>query len=234
MSMRKPLQKPPGYRETGIPIQRPPQSPFYPEKNNSRKRSFCCCCCCYFFIILIFLILLFIAVGAILYLWFDPKLPIFHLKSLEFTKFNITDSPDGPKLSAQATVSVELKNPNKQLKIIYEKTNIELKDEDGVTLGNGNVPGFVQGTKNVTVVKFDINMNELLYSENVAKVRDGLKNKSLKVSADVGTGFGIGFSGWKSETIGVRVSCGGLSLKQMENGTSPKCQITVLNRIHLD
>ncbi|KAK4364159.1 hypothetical protein RND71_015517 [Anisodus tanguticus] len=241
MSQMKPLKKPPGFKDPTIPIQMPPQ----PRKVNlppslytqkKKRRSYCRRrCCCYCLIILILLLFLVAACGF-LYLWFDPKLPVFHLRSLDFTKFNVTESQDGPKLNAQSTLGVELKNPNRELKIVYGETRVELKGENDVNMGEGKVSGFVQEKKSVKVVKFGVKSNEMwLYGESVGKMmKIGFKNKNLRVSADVSGAIGIGYKGWKSWKIGVRVSCGFLRLKQIENGATPKCRITLFNWFHLN
>ncbi|XP_059302804.1 NDR1/HIN1-like protein 6 [Lycium ferocissimum] len=240
MSQVKPLKKPPGFKDPTIPIQMPPKPrkinvppPLYPQKK--KRRSCCCYCCCCCLIILILLLFLVAACGF-LYLWFNPKLPVFHLKSLEFTKFNVTESQDGPKMNAQSTLVVELKNPNRELKIVYGDTRVELKGENDVNMGEGKVSGFVQEKKNVKVVKFVMKTsNEMLYGNSVGKVMSiGFKNKNLRVSADMNTDIGIGYNEWKSWKIGVRVSCGSLRLKQIENGATPKCGITLFNWFHLN
>ncbi|OIT26610.1 PREDICTED: uncharacterized protein LOC109215077 [Nicotiana attenuata] len=242
MSQVKPLKKPPGFRDPTIPIQRPLHPPPPPRKINlppsfyqEKKRRTCCfscCCCCFVFLILL---LFLVAAGGALYLWFNPKLPVFHLRSLEFTKFNVTENQDGPKLNAQSNVGVELKNPNRELKFVYGETKVELKGENDVNMGEGKVSGFVQEKKSVKVVKFVMKSNEILYGDNIGKViRSGFKSKNLRVSADVSTAIGIGYNEWKSWKIGVRVSCGGLRLKQIENGATPKCGITLFNWFHLN
>ncbi|XP_055808258.1 NDR1/HIN1-like protein 6 [Solanum dulcamara] len=236
MSQVKPLKKPPGFKDPTIPIQMPPRKInlpplFSPQK---RKNRTCCCCFCCFLIILILLLLL-VASCGFLYLWFNPKLPVFHLRSLEFTEFNVTESQDGPKLNSQSSVGVELKNPNRELKIVYGDIKVELKGENDVNMGAGKVVGFVQEKKNVKVVKFAMKSNELLYGESVGKlIKIGFKNKNLRVSADVTTAIGIGYKGWKSWKFGVRVSCGSLRLKQIENDATSKCGITLFNWFHLN
>ncbi|CAN4124999.1 unnamed protein product [Withania somnifera] len=238
MSEVKPLKKPPGFRDPTIPIQIPPikiNNPPSLHLQREKTRTLCCtCCCCCFFIILIMLLLL-VAAAGFLYLWFNPKLPVFHLRSLQFTKFNVTESQDGPKLNAQSTARVELKNPNGELKIVYGETRMGLIGGKYVNLSEGKVPGLVQEKKSVKVIKFVMRSNEMLYAGSIGKVmKIGFKKKNLRVSADVSTAIGIGYKGWKSWKIGVRVSCGSLRLKQIENGATPKCDITLFNRFHLN
>nr|GMC79965.1 NDR1/HIN1-like protein 6 [Ipomoea batatas] len=228
----KPLKKPPGYRDPSIPIQMPPPS-FYPPRR--RRRNCCCRCCCYFILFLIFVILLLIVCGAIFFLWFNPKLPVFHLTSLDFTKFAVTNSPDGgSSLNAQGTVGVEMKNPNKQLKMVYGRTKVELRGGTGgsedMSLGKGIVRGFVQKPGNVRELKVRIRSKELLFGKSATNVGDRFKRKTLKVNAEVKTGIGIGFSGgWSTGPVGVTVRCKGLSLKHISDGTSRKCHVKLLN-----
>lgn len=233
----KPLKKPPGFRDPTIPIQMPPRKINLPPSFNPQKRTkktcYCSCCCC--FLIILSLLLLIVAACGFLYLWFNPKLPVFHLRSLEFTKFNVTETQDGQRLNARSSVGVELKNPNREMKIVYGDTRVELKGEKDVNMGSGKVVGFVQEKKSVKVVKFAMKSNELLYGDSVGKLmKGGFKNKNLRVSADVSSAIGIGYKGWKSWKIGVKVSCGSLRLKQIENGATPKCRITLLNWFRLN
>ncbi|KAM3287498.1 NDR1/HIN1-like protein 6 [Capsicum chacoense] len=238
MSQVKPLKKPPGFKDPTIPIQMPPRKvklppSFYPQKRKSR--TCCCSCCCLCVLIILILLLILVAGCGFLYLWFEPKLPVFHLRSLEFTQFNVTETQDGPKLNAQSAVKVKLKNPNRELKIVYGETRIELKGENDVNMGEAKVVGFVQEKKNVKVVKFIMKSHEMLYGGSIGKVmKIGFKNKNLRVSADVSTAIGIGYKEWKSWKIGVRVSCGSLKLKQIEDGGTPKCGITLFNWFHLN
>nr|GMC86661.1 NDR1/HIN1-like protein 6 [Ipomoea batatas] len=232
----KPLKKPPGYRDPSIPIQMPPPS-FYPPRR--RRRNCCCRCCCYFILFLIFVILLLIVCGAIFFLWFNPKLPVFHLTSLDFTKFAVTNCPDGgSSLNAQGTVGVEMKNPNKQLKMVYGRTKVELRGGTGgsedMSLGKGIVRGFVQKAGNVRELKVRIWSKELLFGKSAINVGDRFKRKTLKVNAEVKTGIGIGFSGgWSTGLIGVTVRCKGLSLKHISDATSRKCHVKLLNLVDI-
>lgn len=240
----KPLKKPPGYRDPSIPIQMPPQAQAHPHARNPkhppsfyppprRRRNCCCRCCCYFILFLVFVILLLIVCGGIFFLWFNPKLPVFHLTSLDFTTFSVTNSPDGGStLNAQGTLGVEIKNPNKQLKMVYGRTRLELTGaSEDVSLGTASVPGFVQKPSNVTELKVRIRSNkELLFGKSARNVGDRFKSKTLKVNAEVKTGIGIAFSGgWSAGPIGVTVRCQGLSLKQISDGTSQKCHVKLLN-----
>ncbi|XP_006358646.1 uncharacterized protein [Solanum tuberosum] len=238
MSQMQPLKKPPGFKDPTIPIQMPPRKVNLPPsfKPQKRKHRSCCCrcfCCC--FLIILILLLLLVSACGLFYLWFDPKLPVFHLRSLEFTKFNVSESQDGQRLNAQSALGVELKNPNVELKIVYGDTRVDLKGENDVNMGAGEVVGFVLENRKVKVVKFVMKSNELLYGDSIGKlIMNGFKNKNLRVSADVITDIGVGYKGWKSWKIRVKVSCGSLRLKQIENGATPKCGITLFNWFDLN
>lgn len=152
MGTPQPLQKPPGFRDPNVPMNRPvlPQrgtnfpSSFRPVKKKKSGLS-CCrifCCCC--FITIIMLILLFISIGGILYVWFQPRVPQFHFTSLDSNRFDITPSNAGPTLRASSDIQVELWNPNRNLRLQYETTRISIRavNADAV-LGEETLPGFI-------------------------------------------------------------------------------------------
>ncbi|XP_019168256.1 PREDICTED: uncharacterized protein LOC109163977 [Ipomoea nil] len=247
----KPLKKPPGYRREPSIIQMPLEVPElvayprlpkhapppYPQRR--RRRNCCCMCCCYFILFLISLILLLILCGAIFFLWFHPKLPVFRLTSLDFTKFAVTNSPDGASatLNAQGTLGVEMKNPNKRLKMVYGRTKLELRGarrSEDLRLGKGSVGGFVQKPGNVRELKVRIRSKEELFGKSARNVGYRFKRKKLKVNAEVKTRIGIGFSGgWRAGPIKVTVRCKGLSLKHISDGTSRKCHVKLLNLFYI-
>jgi hypothetical protein len=55
-----------------------------------------------------------VALG-LLYLWFVPRLPVFHLQSFRIPQFKVTAKADGTYLDARTVTRVEVKNPNGKL-----------------------------------------------------------------------------------------------------------------------
>ncbi|KAL0373769.1 UNVERIFIED_CONTAM: hypothetical protein Sradi_3292600 [Sesamum radiatum] len=204
--LKPPLQKPPGYREDNTPVRRPrPRKPVNlpPSFYKIKRRSACCrtCCCC-FCILTIILILAVAAAGGLFYLLFQPRLPEIHLTSINFTKFKVTTASDGPVLDSECSIGVEIKNPNQELKIVYDRTQISLSAADGnADLGKQTVPGFTQNKNNVTNLKFTMKAeNELLDSKSADELKNGFKSKSLLVDAELTTGIGLKGSGWTTGT----------------------------------
>uniref|UniRef100_A0A5B6YGS2 Late embryogenesis abundant protein LEA-2 subgroup domain-containing protein n=1 Tax=Davidia involucrata TaxID=16924 RepID=A0A5B6YGS2_DAVIN len=235
------LQKPPGYRDPSTPGQthtRPPfRKPVLPQSyrpEKKRSRSCCCLCCCFICILILVLLFLIVVAGGVFYLWFEPRLPIFHLKSLEFTRFNVTVNPDGAYLNSQTVVRVEARNANSELRVIYDRTEVWLS-VGNVELGSASLPGFTQEKKNITMLKFTTQAkNELVDSGGGTKLKDGFRSKSLVVSAEIQSGIGLGSGGWNTNRVGVKVLCGGVSLKQIEGGAMPKCSINFLKWININ
>jgi len=232
-----PLRKPPGYRDPSIPIQKPRPQPlprkavnlppsFYQKKRRSWRRT-CCCCTC---IVLFLLVILIIVSGALFYIWFDPKLPVVHLKTFKFTKFHVRHTDAGPALDAQSNLNVEIKNPNKNFELEYDKTRAVLNAKNGANLGEQTLPGFTQKKNKVKTLKFTIKASEeLLAKKDADKLINGFKNKNLVMSIEVRTGMRLKGNGWKTGTIQVNVICAGITLNQIQNGAMPKCRIKLFD-----
>lgn len=234
-----PLRKPPGYRDPSIPIQHPP-----PRKavklppsfhQNKRRRRSCTCCrifCCCLCVLTAILILVFVSAGGLFYLWFQPRLPEIHLKSINFTKFNVSTTPDGPVLDAQSTIRVEIKNPNQNLGIVYDRTHVFLNAVNGdANLGEQTVPGFSQNKNNVTTLRFATKVQkEILDGKSAEELKKGFKNKNLLLNAEIRSGIGLKQSRWATNPVQVKILCGGMRLNQIKGGGSmPKCRIKMLN-----
>ncbi|PSS24254.1 hypothetical protein CEY00_Acc09191 [Actinidia chinensis var. chinensis] len=235
------LQKPPGYRDPGLqahaPSSRPPppRKPVLPMSFRPRKRGRSCClsCCCYTFLLLLLLLIVVAIAGCCFYLWYQPRMPVFHLQSLRFTRFKITTGPDGPTLTSEAVVRVEVRNPNHALKINYANTVVSL-NTDGVDLGTSPSPEFTQAKMNTTVLKFTVPAKNQLVANVVAqRLTGGFRTKRLVVATEVRTGIGVGTDAWSTMRPSVKVVCGGMTLKAIEGGAVPKCKITVFKWINI-
>lgn len=233
MTQAPPLAKPPGFREPGHPIHKPPPSrkanlppSFYPQK---KKRGFCCRCCCCLFIFIILLTLFFISFGGFFFLWYEPRVPLFDLKSFQVNKFNITSTPGGPNLDSQMSVSMEFKNTNKNIKLVYDRIAMSWYSDDIAPreMALEIMPGFIQEPNNSTVVKFSMKGYQLLDDSNAKRVKDKFRAKSLMITVDIRTGIGMVLSGLKIGTIEVNLICGAFSLKQIHDGVMPKCKVFV-------
>ncbi|XP_027103405.2 NDR1/HIN1-like protein 13 [Coffea arabica] len=235
MTQAPPLAKPPGYREPGLPVQKPPEPlgkgnlppSFYTEEE--KRRGCCCRCCCCLFIFIILLTLFFISFGGFLYLWYEPRAPLFSLKSFQVNEFNITSTADGPTLHSKMSASLEFKNANKNIKMVYDRIALSWYSDDIASgeLGQDTVPGFVQEPNNVRVAKFSMKGNLPLDGSSVKKVTDRIRAKSLMTHVEVRTGIGMVLSGLKIGTVEVKLACEASSLKHIQEGAMPKCKAFV-------
>lgn len=235
MSEAKPLQRPPGYREPGLPPQKPPQleklnlpPSFFPE---TKRRNWCCRCCCCFVIFSVLLTLFFISFGGFLYLWYEPRAPVFGLKSLKVQKFNVTKARNGATLDSQIDISIEFKNTNKNnIKFVYDRTTMLLHGNSlsgDLNLGQRTVPGFSQGRNNVTVVKFTMKGKEALNGQDAKRVTEQFRAKSLMMTVELSMEIGIEVNGLSTGTVSVNIVCGASTLKDIQNGAIPKCRVLI-------
>ncbi|XP_042504574.1 NDR1/HIN1-like protein 6 [Macadamia integrifolia] len=237
------LQRPPGYRDpnSSIPTpvkppirkQPPPLPPsFHPKR---KRRSYCRRCCCCFFCFFLLLIIIVAAAGGLFYLWYQPKLPIFRLKSIDFPSFNVSITADGTYLDSKTIVRFETENPNKKkITFYYGHTDVVLTTGGDIDLGSATLPGFTQVAKNITILKFATQVKHLMINdEGGAKLKSQLLSKNMVVSAEVHTQFGLGVEKMKLGNMAVKILCKDVSLKQLSGGTTTGCSINLLKWINL-
>ncbi|KAL9672685.1 hypothetical protein QQ045_028937 [Rhodiola kirilowii] len=221
-----PLKKPPGYRD--------PSAPVYPPLRRRKKRiNFCCCSCC----LIVFILLLFSLIAiAVFYLWFNPKLPIFHLQSLRLDPFNVSVESDSTFLTATATARIEARNPNNLLDVRYADmaANVKIGDGERTDLGSGSQAGFIQGKKNATSLKFETKVRHVAVADSTgSKLKGKWKSGDLTVNVEMKTGVGFGAKGWRIRPVGIRVLCGSVTLKKLDDDALPKCSINLFKWINL-
>lgn len=237
--LKPPLQKPPGYRDPaapGKPVVRPPQrKPVLPASFQPRKkrRNWCRTCCCFLVVFFILLSLAVAIAGGVFYLWFEPKLPVFHLQSLRIPRFNVTVKPDGTYLDAGTVVRIEVKNPNGKLELYYGGTHVDVTAWGDTELGTKDVGGFTQGKGNTTSLKVETTVKNQLVDDGIGRrLKNGYKSKELVVNIEGKTHVGYIVQGVKIGTAEVGVFCGGVSLKKLDSGDMPKCSLDLLQWYH--
>ncbi|KAF9614568.1 hypothetical protein IFM89_019315 [Coptis chinensis] len=240
------LQKPPGYRDhpnhhRPVPPPPPPRKPVFPPSFNptpKRRRNYCRCFCCFLCTSLFFLILLLFIFSALFYLWFEPKLPVYHLQTIQFPRFNVTVKRDGTFLTAHTMVRFEAKNPNSKITFHYGETHVQITIGDDVELGATSAPGFTQVKGNTTLLKFDTQVsNALINDADGMSLMSDVKTKKIMVSVEVRTKFGLTLDSWHW-TLGkmdVKVLCNDVTLKGLDGGVddNPKCTINFLKWINV-
>ncbi|XP_022974637.1 NDR1/HIN1-like protein 6 isoform X2 [Cucurbita maxima] len=229
------LQKPPGYKELNLaaqPVVRPSARklilPSPMNQKNKKRRSFCRRCCCFLCFFLLVLIVVVVAAGGVLYLWFEPKLPVFHLQLFRISKLNVTDKSDGSYLNARTLGRIEIKNPNSKLSLNYGDIEIKIAAGEGTQteLGSTILRSFVQSTENKTSLKIEtIVSNETVDSGAGRKLISGNRTGELIVNVGAQTKIGYMVNGRRMLPVKIEVTCGGVRLKSLIRGDMPKCSI---------
>ncbi|GAV87382.1 LEA_2 domain-containing protein [Cephalotus follicularis] len=232
------LQKPPGYSDPTVPVQprRKPVLPpsFQPKvKRKSWCRIFCCCLC----IALSIFILLLVVSSGLFYLWFDPKLPVYHLQSVRIPTFNVTVKPDGTFVDARTVTRLQMKNPNGKLTYYYSGVRLGVTVDDGTDLGSVRIAGFTQGRRNTTTLKAETKVDEQLVDDGmvVSRLKARYRTKALVVHVAFRTRIRLGLVGVKLKlgSVSINVFCGGVSLKRLERGHMHKCTVNMLRWINI-
>lgn len=101
--------------------------------------------------------------------------------------------------------------------------------EDDTELGPRKVPGFTQRKQNSTSLKAETGVRNQLVDDGVGKrLKAGFRNKEMVVKVEVRSRVGFIVDGQSIGPLGVKVICGGVSLKRLEAGFMPKCTINTL------
>lgn len=238
--MKPVLPRPPGYRDPNHPVKsarRPlPTKTLVPPSFQPRKRRsrhWCRPCLFYLILVLIIFILLLIISGGLFYIWFDPKLPVFHLQSFKFPTFSVTEKSDGTYLKAKMVARIEVRNPNEKIIYHFGESKVETTTGDEeVNLGSTSLPKFTQEKGNATSLKTVTNVNNELIEDRIgSKILHQFTSKKLKVKMNVKTRVGIGVAGMKTGLLGAEVLCGGVTLKETESGEMPRCVMKILQWI---
>ncbi|KFK32545.1 hypothetical protein AALP_AA6G256800 [Arabis alpina] len=193
------------------------------------NRRICCCCCFWSILLLLITILIASLIGIGLYILYHPRPPSFSIPSLRIHRFNLTTTADSSTahLSSLFNLTLFTKNPNSHFTFSYESFSVSVvTDPDEIFLGNGTVPGFSSGEKNLTSFRGivvastearEVDVGEISGLKLDLRRRNGL---DLKIVMDTKVEIRIGKV--KSKRIGIRVSCSGIK------GNLPKGKAIVM------
>ncbi|XP_023005046.1 NDR1/HIN1-like protein 13 [Cucurbita maxima] len=243
--LKPPLQRPPGYKDpsasgssASIPVSKPPAArnkPRLPTSYKPKKRKSSCCrlCCCVFCFLILFLIVVVSLAGALFYLIFDPKLPLFHLLAFRISSFKVAPTPDGSYLDAQVSIRVEFKNPNDKLAIRYGKIEYDVMVGQAAEFGQRELQGFTQARRSTTTVKADSGVKgKMLGVEDSTRLVSKYQSKAMEVKVEARTAVGVVAQGWAVGPISVKLDCES-KLKNIEAGDMPTCNINLLRWINI-
>ncbi|XP_057805774.1 NDR1/HIN1-like protein 6 [Salvia miltiorrhiza] len=228
-----PLRRPPGYRDPSaqIHLQQHPPPPL-----KRRRRACCRICCCCFCIAAVILILVSASAAFTFYLWLQPRLPQIRLKSVRFSDFNVGTASGGePVLDAASTVEVEIRNPNRNLGVVYGRSSVALSAVGGdVSLGERRVAGFSQERGGVTTLKLAVKVEgEVVDGRSAEVLRKGFRSGNLVVNAEMRSGVGVRHGRWATAPVEVVVVCGGVRPRG-GGSMQPKCRIKVFNWVFIN
>ncbi|KAL5709195.1 hypothetical protein ACHQM5_019910 [Ranunculus cassubicifolius] len=166
--------------------------------------------------ILIIMISIFIIFGVITFIFWlvlRPKVPEFHVSSVNVTGFNVT----GSQLSGNWEIELLARNPNKKLSVFYEHIEGYMyyrKDSLAAT----TIAPFMQGTSNETTVKAkfgasgtyvsDYSMGKLNGERSVGSV-----NFNLRMLGWVRFRSGT----WRTRLHSMRIFCDGVTVGLSSN-----------------
>ncbi|KAJ3692197.1 hypothetical protein LUZ60_012547 [Juncus effusus] len=237
------LQKPPGYRDPGVPpvkprqppLRRPTQLPPSFRHAGKRKTRYITrrTIFCWLLFALVSFILLLAIFTALSYLYFQPRFPSFHLQSLNATRIHISTTDN---LDTSVLAKILTWNPNSKIGIVYGDGigHITAEDQDGdVELGEAEVKGFYLQEKKAGVMEVNGVENGVVLDEAVtARVKEGYRKGRLRVKVEMEIKMGVRVKGKDTWKIPVKVECSPVRLKETGKkgrgaglGGMAKCQV---------
>ncbi|KAJ0977478.1 hypothetical protein J5N97_012952 [Dioscorea zingiberensis] len=203
-----PLVKPMNGGGGGVPA--PPSikpRPVYrpqPPSKAPRRRGRLCTCCLWITFVVSALILLAAIAGGIFYLLYRPHRPTFTVSTFRLSALNVTASN---QLASRLDLSITARNPNRKLVFSYDPISISASS-NGVAIGNVSVLGFVQGTKNNTVLKTTVTTSGQRLDSPTAS---DLKKSNVPIEIDMETKVIIKIGALKTKKIPIGVSCSAIN-----------------------
>ncbi|CAL0308844.1 unnamed protein product [Lupinus luteus] len=194
------MQKPPGYKSPFKEPTPPPRKP--PTRHQKKKHRRGCCCISFCIIFIIIFILIFVAAIAagLIYIFYDPRLPEFHIDSFGVNNLNVTQKPDGFYLNGETMMKVEVKNESGKMGWLFDDTNVVVTAENGdLNLGSTTMPGFEVKEKELKMLKGGTEIRDIALNDSLEKKVEG---KDIVLDVEIRTKSGVEMSGWKSWKIG--------------------------------
>ncbi|CAN1837150.1 NDR1/HIN1-like protein 13 [Linum perenne] len=190
-----------------------------PQRKFRSRRSCCCRLCFWTTLIFLSLILLAAIAGSAVYLIYRPHRPTFTVSGLKISALTVSSSS---QLTSNIAVNITARNPNKNTVFVYDSVQVSVfSSKDGIELGSGEVPAFVHGKKNSTLLKVSIRGGQKLEDAAAGKLRKELKGRNgvgLRIVVDTKVKVKIG--GMKTPKMAIRVSCDGVKASP-STGKSP-------------
>ncbi|CAL9074544.1 NDR1/HIN1-like protein 6 [Musa acuminata AAA Group] len=208
-----------------------PYRPQPPPPRRRRRRGCCCICCLWLTLFLIALVFLAAIAAGVLYVLYRPQHPTFSVSSLRLAALNLSAAD---LLTSRLDLSVTARNPNRKLVFVYDDVAISASS-GGVTIGEGTIPGFAQGTDNTTVLKTTVSSSGR--SLDPTEASDLRKRKRYPLEIELDTRAGVKIGGFKSKRLGIRASCDGIeAVVAKGNATatttgSAKCKVKLRIKI---
>ena len=223
------LQKPPGYRDPSAPPRvNLPVRPSFRDAHyrRSKKRSRRSCfgkCCCWIFLLLLILAFIVAIAGGLSYLYFQPKLPSFRIESFQVPKFNITSKNEASFLDSKTVLRIKIGNPNRRIKISLAPIEASVTTTGNVDLGSGTYPSLYLESKNSSVIRIEAEVKGSEIDEFLAKkLRSKFQSRNMDLMVNLKTNLRV-------PRVPVTVVCGSFTLKQIDGGASPICEIRVFH-----
>lgn len=144
-----------------------PTIPVAPSRPPKKRRSFCRCCCRCLCCTLLAIVLLVAATAGVLYVVFDPKIPKYSVDRIRVSGFSARSDMT---VDATFDVTVNARNPNKEIGIYYRDGSDLSAWYAGERLCTGSFPAFYQGHRNTTVLHVLLTGETRMWSELLAEL----------------------------------------------------------------
>ncbi|RZR74246.1 hypothetical protein BHM03_00034242 [Ensete ventricosum] len=183
---------------------RPQRRPSSPRRKRRCHQGCCRICCLWLTLLLIALVILAAISAGAFYVLCLPQRPSFSVSSLRLSALDVRSAD---LLTSRLDLSVTARNPNQRIVFVFGDVALSASS-GGVTIGEGTIPGFVQGTDNTTVLKATVSSSGRSLDPTEASDLRRKKRHSLEIHLDTKAGIKLGR--FKSLHVGIRISCKGI------------------------
>ncbi|KAJ4980053.1 hypothetical protein NE237_010833 [Protea cynaroides] len=238
------LTKPPGGHDCRFPkrpkktlsvsfSELPPTLHKYKKQQQRNPRSFSCscnsCCFCFQYSCLVFLCISFLIVlfAALFLTYINITLPEIKIERLTMPKLNISSVALQSYLSADVDLFVSTFNDNKRVQIFYDPIEVSVSSGN-IELGRATIPGFLQNTNNLTVLKVHTRVsNYLVDNEDAGILKTKFNDKSLVLDVLFDGDMGLNYRSLKLKGLPIVIRCSNITLSRIAVGIESKCDINV-------
>ncbi|KAF6163148.1 hypothetical protein GIB67_025012 [Kingdonia uniflora] len=191
------------------------------QSHSDKNKHGCLKCMCIFYCFLFFFIFALAGLVAVLYNYYDPKIPDYKVEHMDVGAFEFQEDFS---LYTEFIVIVRAENPNEKIGIIYGKDSLVEVDYSESSLCSGKLPSFHQGYKNTTLLNVVLTGKSEFGSGLQAALMDNRKTGRIPLTIKVRVPVSVVLGEFPLRQFTVLVNC-----SLVVDNLSPKKKVGILS-----